>query len=76
MIIHDMVYDAQTDQRVSVNDIVGLTQYLASRFWSYYWPQIRDKRIKTKVWIFRPSVRIESLKWAFELVFGEAPVDA
>lgn len=46
-------------------------QLIAKAFWSDVWPRIKDERIKVKVWVFRPSARVEALRWVFVKVFGE-----
>lgn len=44
---------------------------IAEAFWAKVWPAIKDERIKVQLWIFRPSARIEALRWVFVKVFGE-----
>lgn len=44
---------------------------IADAFWSSIWPQIRHERIKVNLWLFRPSARVEALRFVFVRIFGE-----
>lgn len=47
---------------------------LARSLWKWFLANA-DRRVKVKVWIFRPSVRIGELRELMELIFGAPPSD-
>ncbi len=43
-------------------------------FWTRIWPKIKDIEVRPSFWIFKVKLKIEKLKFVFEMVFGEYSV--
>lgn len=61
-------------ETASASDTI-LRAAVGAAFWRWFHNN-KARRLKVRVWLFRPSVRVEALRELFVLLFGADPTGA